>query len=148
MFDVDGTLMNVDERVFDAKNNAEPGKRMNWDTFLDPRSMKELDTPNGDVVLMCHLLSRVGRIIITSARNERHRKVTTEQLWACGIMFEKLYLRDDGDFRHDDIVKEELLTKIRSDGYDPKIVFDDRDQVVKKWRELGLICYQVREGAF
>jgi hypothetical protein len=40
------------------------------------------------------------------------------------------------------------LGKIKADGYNPTIAFDDRNQVVKKWRELGIKCYQVREGDF
>ena len=27
-------------------------------------------------------------------------------------------------------------------------VFDDRDKVVKMWRDNGLTCFQVAEGAF
>ena len=65
-----------------------------------------------------------------------------------GIQYDAMYLRDDGDFRPDDIVKAELLGKIITDGYDPTVAFDDRNQVVNKWRELGIHCYQVRTGDF
>ena len=60
----------------------------------------------------------------------------------------RLYLRADNDFRPDDITKRELYEQIVRDGFKPELVFDDRDQVVKMWRELGLQCYQVRAGDF
>lgn len=71
-----------------------------------------------------------------------------KQLSLAGVNYNAMYLRDDGDMRPDDIVKEELLAKIRADGYKPTIAFDDRNQVVNKWRELGINCYQVRAGDF
>ncbi len=125
---------------------------MDWDIFLDPLVMLEFDTPNRDVVgvikALYHSDYEDNNIIITSARNERHRDVTMKQLSLAGVNYDAMYLRDDGDMRPDDIVKEELLAKIRADGYKPTIAFDDRNQVVNKWRELGINCYQVRTGDF
>lgn len=156
--DVDGTLMNVEKRVEYAKKHKKDTDRvMDWDIFLDPMVMLEFDTHNKDVVNVIKSLwwsdyenehERDNNIIITSARNERHRDVTMKQLELAGVKYDAMYLRDDGDMRPDDIVKEELLGKIRADGYNPTIAFDDRNQVVNKWRELGINCYQVRTGDF
>ena len=149
--------MNPIKRVMYAqRTKRDTDKRMNWDNFLDPKIMLEYDTPNIDVcntIISLRLVyseegGNENRIIITSARNERHRDVTKLQLKNAGIQYDAMYLRDDGDFRPDDIVKAELLGKIITDGYDPTVAFDDRNQVVKKWRELGIKCYQVREGDF
>ena len=165
--DVDGTLMNVEKRVsFAKKHKKDTDRVMDWDIFLDPMVMLEFDTPNRDVVGVIKSLSNetkhgiytvaedvtnddfINNIIITSARNERHRDVTETQLEIAGLEYDAMYLRDDGDMRPDDIVKEELLGKIRADGYNPTVAFDDRNQVVNKWRELGINCYQVRSGDF
>ena len=155
--DVDGTLMNVEKRsIYAQRTKRDTDKRMNWDNFLDPKIMLEYDTPNVDVCDTIKSLRLVyseeggneNRIIITSARNERHRDVTMKQLQLAGVRYDAMYLRDDGDMRPDDIVKAELLGKIITDGYNPTVAFDDRNQVVKKWRELGIKCYQVREGNF
>ena len=149
IFDIDGTLMNVERRVRHAKKHKKDTDRvMNWDIFLDPMAMLEFDTPNKDVCDMAIQLGYNSNIIITSARNERHREVTMKQLEYAGITYHAMYLRDDDDFRPDDVVKAELLGKIITDGFDPTIAFDDRNQVVNKWRELGLHCYQVRTGDF
>lgn len=148
--DVDGTLMNVERRVnFAIRHKKDTDRVMNWDEFLDPVNMLEFDTPNEDVVSVIKALYNAGNnIIITSARNERHRTVTMSQLGLAGVSYHAMYLRDDDDMRPDDIVKEELLGKIKADGYNPTIAFDDRNQVVNKWRELGINCYQVRSGDF
>ena len=146
--DVDGTLMNVEKRASYAKKHKKDTDRiMDWDIFLDPTVMLEYDTPNRDVVGVIKSLFNetkrgiytvaedvtnddyINNIIITSARNERHRGVTETQLEIAGLEWDAMYLRDDGDFRPDDIVKAELLGKIKADGYDPTIAFDDRNQV-------------------
>ena len=146
--DMDGTLADIHERVERAEANPPPGKRMNWDIFLNERTMMELDEPNEHVIELVRALhSTQHRIIITSARNERHREVTEVQLlnWFGFKVYQSMYLRKDNDFRSDNIVKEELLEQIRADGYDPHIAIDDRQQVVDHWRKLGLKCWQVEK---
>lgn len=60
----------------------------------------------------------------------------------------KLYTRSEKDFRKDAVVKQELYERYIKDVYDVLAVFDDRDVVVKMWRELGLLCCQVYYGDF
>jgi phosphoserine phosphatase len=49
--------------------------------------------------------------------------------------------------RKDSIVKYEILQEIVKEYFIP-FVFDDRDQVVRMWREAGLRCLQVASGNF
>jgi hypothetical protein len=158
--DIDGTIMNVEDRLALAIKNKRPeDKRMNWDVFLDPKVMEAEDRPNWDVVfLIKKLMSTGSTILFTSARNERHRDVTMRQLaQGCNINMRispytnkgnRLYLRDDDDFRPDDITKKEIFERVLTDGFRPQLAFDDRDQVVSMWRGMGLPCFQVREGKF
>lgn len=154
--DMDGTLANISKRLAMAKKNPPPGKTMDWDIFLDKKIMELYDTPNEHVVHLVKMIHNTHnvpalinhgehRIIITSARNERHREVTTNQLLKWGINFDKLYLRADDDFRPDEITKAEIFNQILADGYMPRIAIDDRNKVVKMWRGLGLHCWQVEE---
>ena len=144
--DMDGTLANIEERVKIAVSKKTVNdRRMNWDVFLDPEVMRNLDTPNNDVVLLTRSLAETGhRIVITSARNERHRQVTEWQLQTWQVPYIKLHLRADDDFRPDAIVKSEILEKIKNEGFNPTVAIDDRNQVVENWRKLGLKCWQVR----
>ena len=154
--DIDGTLMNVEaRRKLAVSQKRDSDKVMNWDVFLDPQNMFMHDEQQLDVVMVIKALCNVyNNIIFTSARNERHRDVTLKQIQGClgdSIMDGKeiyLFLRADDDFRPDDIVKKELLEDIKQEGLNPTLAFDDRDQVVKMWRGLGIECFQVREGDF
>ena len=140
--DVDGTIVDISTRVDLAKAGA---KKMNWKIFLDPKVILENDVEQEDVTGVIKSLIESGhRVIVTSARNERHREVTEKQLAKFGINHSALFLRADDDFRSDDDVKEELLGKIRKAGFDPKVAFDDRQKVVVRWRMIGIPCHQVR----
>jgi hypothetical protein len=57
-------------------------------------------------------------------------------------------MRADKDFRADHIVKEEMLSFLRSSGNEILFVVDDRQQVVDMWRRNGVICLQCDEGKF
>lgn len=60
----------------------------------------------------------------------------------------KLFMRQSGDNRPDDIMKNEIFERDIAPFYHVLYVVDDRNKVVKMWREKGLICAQVAEGDF
>jgi hypothetical protein len=41
-----------------------------------------------------------------------------------------------------------MLDKMRKEGFNPTMAFDDRQQVVDMWREKGLTVAQVDKGDF
>ncbi len=63
-----------------------------------------------------------------------------------------LHMREDGDFRKDSIIKEEILNKYLKDNNlkvdDIAFVVDDRKKVVDMWRRRGITCLQCAEGHF
>jgi hypothetical protein len=67
---------------------------------------------------------------------------------ASGIIYDTLVMRPNDDYDPDHILKSRILDALIDEGYDPKMVFDDRDAVVKMWRDRGLTCLQVAEGNF
>lgn len=142
IFDVDGTLLNIEHRRHFVSNGNN-----DWDSFLDPAVM-EKDTPNWPVVEVARKIQQDVELVVVSARNERHREVTQKQLEACGLHPAHLFLRPDGDFRSDKEFKQEVLDSLRNNGWEPNLVFDDRNQVVEMWRANGVPCFQVAEGDF
>lgn len=60
----------------------------------------------------------------------------------------QLFMRKDDDDRNDAITKRELFEEHIRNRFYVDFVLDDRDRVVKMWRELGLTCLQVCEGSF
>jgi predicted kinase len=60
-----------------------------------------------------------------------------------------LFMRPEGDGRKDSIVKLEIFDRYIRDNYDVKFALDDRNQVVRAYRDvLGLTVLQCRDGDF
>jgi hypothetical protein len=85
-----------------------------------------------------------------SGRDEGAGRAITEE-WLhkhAAVPVTYLYMRPAGDTRPDEIVKRELYFQHVDMAYNVEFVLDDRNKVVDMWRELGLPCLQVAEGAF
>jgi predicted kinase len=87
-------------------------------------------------------------IILVSAREDKYMPQTLSWLEMHGISFKHLYMRSQGDQRNDSVVKQEIYDRFILDKYNIAFVLDDRDRVVKVWRDLGLTCLQVDYGDF
>jgi acid phosphatase class B len=87
-------------------------------------------------------------IIFVSGRQDHCRKETMDWLIDHGVEFDELFMRKTRDFRPDNEVKAELYHQYIEDEFDIELVLDDRDRVVKMWRDLGLRVLQVAEGDF
>jgi predicted kinase len=111
------------------------------------------DAPNESVIYLIEQF--VGRhdveVIFMSGREDRARQDTTEWLHENISLYNRtpqLFMRATGDHRPDYIVKSELFDEHIRNKYDVRFVCDDRDQVIKMWRELGLTALQVAPGDF
>lgn len=62
--------------------------------------------------------------------------------------FLTLFMREEGDQRQDSIVKLEIFDREIRDNYDVVFCLDDRNQVVKAYRGIGLRVLQVQDGDF
>ncbi|MFF3178654.1 polynucleotide kinase [Rhodococcus pyridinivorans] len=87
-------------------------------------------------------------IVLLSGRDGVCRPETEEWLARHDIPYDELYMRPAGDNRKDSIVKAELFDRHIRHRYRIIAVLDDRDQVVRMWRRMGLVCFQVAEGDF
>lgn len=88
------------------------------------------------------------KIIFMSGRDEEGRVPTEQWLEFYGFKYHALLMRKKGDFRKDNIVKEELYNEHIKGKYNVRHVYDDRQQVVDMWRSLGIKVYQVAKGDF
>lgn len=158
--DLDGTLANCEHRVHHVQRVDGNGlkKKPDWDAFY--AGVKD-DTVNeavkkllDNMLYFDELLDYKHELIFCSGRPERCRDDTS--LWLrtkAGYRQDcyTLFMRKDGDFRADYIVKEEILNDPEQLGeYKDRILFvlDDRQQVVDMWRRNGLTCFQVAPGDF
>jgi len=83
-----------------------------------------------------------------SGRSDECRNETYQWLRENDVPFDELYMRAADDKRQDWKVKYDLFNEHVRGKYNVVGVFDDRDQVVKLWREMGLTCFQVAPGLF
>lgn len=142
IFDVDGTLADIEHRRGYLNSD-----RPDWARFN--AAMGE-DTPNVPIVDLYKTLSDSGayHLQIVTGRSERFRKVTETWLTWNGIEFNRVLMRGDKDNRADNIIKGEILEKLRSEGRDIAFAVDDRQQVVDMWRANGVTCLQCDVGDF
>lgn len=139
--DIDGTLSIVGSRIECLKSDPP-----DWDAFY---ARCNEDVENHAVSLLVGALFWDSwRIVLLTGRPECVRQKTGHWLTANHIEYDQLIMRRDGDFRHDTIVKPELLQEAGIPLSDISLVLEDRNSMVKKWRELGLTCLQVAEGDF
>ena len=167
IFDLDGTLAIIDKRRILAGKTVGgvPTDKMDWDVFFDADNIK-LDEPNIPVIKMAQTFHKDGfKIVIFSGRNDRSFHTTKQWLNDHDVPFDLLVMRPDkfkdkswpiadGNpatpdmrFMPDEILKKKMLDAF-VDINDVFLVVDDRDKVVKMWRDLGLNTFQVAPGDF
>jgi len=132
--DIDGTLA-----LFEGKRSP-----------YDASKSDIIDSPNVPVVETIKLFYEKGyKIIFCSGREDKYREPTIRfiEKHLPGVAYE-LFMRKSGDFRKDAIIKEEIYRGNIEGKYYIEFVLDDRSVVVDKWRELGLVCFQVAPGDF
>jgi histidinol phosphatase-like enzyme len=161
IFDLDGTLAIIDARRAKSLSND----KMDWDVFFDPENI-QLDEPNLPVIKMAQLFKQDGfKIIIFSGRNDRSFFATKDWLKVNDVPHDLLVMRPDkfqkdscpiadGNpatkamrFMPDEILKKKMLDTF-ANIEDVFLVVDDRNKVVKMWRDLGLNTFQVAPGDF
>jgi predicted kinase len=132
LVDIDGTVATMDGRSpYDMARVAE-------------------DVPNAPVVEAVRAMHAAGHLVVfCSGRSEDARGATTDWLAEhVGVPYAALHMRPMGDQRRDAVVKQEIFEREIRDRYRILCVFDDRAQVVRMWRSLGLPVFQVAEGLF
>ena len=141
VFDIDGTLANVDHRrQFVA---SRPKNWAAWNAGIPN------DTVNEDIKWMLNsFLDADATIILCSGRGEETRAVTEQWLRDNAIYSAALFMRKVKDYRKDSIVKVELLQQIREQWGEPFLWVDDRTQVVDAIRAEGIRVLQVAPGDF
>jgi predicted kinase len=108
------------------------------------------DSPNPAVIAAVRAMHAAGNaVVFCTGRDEEARAETGAWLdLFVGVPYEGLFMRPPGDNRKDAVVKQELFESEIRDHWRVVGVFDDRRQVVRMWRDLGLTVFQVAEGDF
>ncbi|MFG2056966.1 AAA family ATPase [Micromonospora sp. NPDC048930] len=132
LVDIDGTVaLNVSRSPYDMTRVAE-------------------DVPNEAVIAAVRAMHAAGHGVVFCSGRDASARPDTEAWLArhVKVPYLALHLRANGDHRKDAVVKQEIYEREVRDRYRVVGVFDDRQQVVRMWRSLGLTVFQVAEGDF
>jgi phosphoglycolate phosphatase-like HAD superfamily hydrolase len=130
IFDMDGTLVNVDKLLHHVK-----GENKDFNAF----HAGAIDAPyNPKVVAMVDRARENGHaIIVVTARKERWRAETSFWLAMHLVPSDALFMRSNRDNRPDYEVKAGILHRIRQ-YWDVVHATDDNPAVIKLWESEGI----------
>lgn len=150
IFDLDGTLADLKHRRHFV--DGTDGKK-DWNAF---HAACVDDTPIYPIISILKALTYSPLCLSTDIYvwSGRMDTVQTETYdWLdkhVGLQFiDRLQMRPAGDYTPDDVLKRSWYDAL-SPGEKARLVctFDDRDRIVKMWRDLGIVCLQVAPGDF
>ena len=139
--DLDGTLADCQHRIHHILKTPK-----DWKSFFSDCSY---DEPIQHIIDLINAIDRSKyEVWITSGRSDECKQQTIKWLYDSGVMYDNLIMRKSGDHTDDGILKPSWL----SDGTIPRervaFAIDDRNRVVKAWRDNFVTCLQVAEGDF
>jgi FMN phosphatase YigB (HAD superfamily) len=143
IFDLDGTLADIEHHRHFVEKRANK-----WDEFY---TACHFALPKPAVIDVYRSLAQHADIWIFSGRSDVVRDMTHEWLdrHVRYVRPEHLLMRPYGDFTLDDVLKRKWYDAMLLPDKDRLVAtFDDRDRVVKMWRDLGVTCFQVAPGDF
>lgn len=141
IFDMDGTLCDVS-----AIHHFVEGDEKDFDAFHGGA----IDCPPHPHVVEAVAAAREASnaILIVTSRSAKWRDYTIMWLDKHKIAFDRLYMRIEADFRHDYLIKADILKAIRKDGFEPIHAWDDSPKVIALWRENGIEVTEVARAYF
>jgi predicted kinase len=140
-FDLDGTLDDV-RSVRHFLDKDERGRK-NFDMF---HRSSLFTPPNESVVEILRDAQKEGyAILITTARGAEYKEVSQRWLHENGIEFDNYYCRAKGDFRPDNVVKDEMYHEI-SRHYDLVHQVDDNPRAIESFEKNGVLVTKVPFG--
>lgn len=142
IFDLDGTLALTEHR-----QHLVAGETKDWRAFF---AACVHDQPNLPVIRTMQALQQAGaECWVWSGRSTEVQRETSLWFQTHGVTPAWLRMRQEGDFTPDEALKAQWLADLREEDRARLVaIFDDRDKVVRRWRELGVACFQVAPGEF
>ena len=130
IFDVDGTLANVDPYLHLVR-----GSNRDYDAF-HKASIDAL--PNIEVVEMLNdAVADKFAVLIVTSRKEKYRGLTSLWLERNNLRSHALFMRADDDNRPDYEAKKDMLDKI-TEHWEVFHAVDDNPNVIRLWEDNGI----------
>lgn len=135
IFDMDGTLVNVSSIRHYVRDSPKDFDAFHRESGACP--------PFRWVVDSAHMWKALGyRVIQVTARSAKYYPVTAWWLAENNVPSDAVYMREDGDFRHDYEVKKDILHH-HLHKYNIHLAYDDNPSIVRLWEEYNIKVIQV-----
>lgn len=134
--DIDGTLSNPNHR-----RHYVEGENKDWEQFFAEVSKDPANTWCSQLV---NKFFNTHKVILVTGRPETSksgidvRRKTKDWLDEYDISYDRLIMREEGDFRKDTVVKEEILEEELPEPKWITFAVDDREDIVELWRSHGI----------
>lgn len=139
--DIDGTIADCTHRQHLVQGE---GKK-DWKGFFS--GMHEDTVVESTYKLLCEYEAKGHQIIFLTARPEDYREMTEEWIGSIiGIKPITIIMRNSGDTRPDDVVKEQMYNTYFKDKYPVETMIDDRPVVIRMWERIGVPVVDVGKG--
>ena len=136
IFDLDGTLCDTARIV-----HLVEGDDKDYPAF---HAASAACPPHADVVSAAREEAAQGRaVLVVTSREFIWRDLSLDWLTGHDVPYDALYMRIVGDYRPDVVVKGEILQQITDDGYTVLSAWDDKESVVRLWRDHGIDVHVV-----
>lgn len=111
-------------------------------SFFDDIDMIKYDTPLLATVSILRAMKMTGtcNIFIITGRSEKSREATEVWLTENNIPFDKVFMREEGDYSHSQDFKKKTYEDNIKNNYNVLFVLDDDTKCMKMYQDQGLIC--------
>lgn len=142
ILDLDGTVADCNHRLHFIEGHNRDYQAF-YDGIPDDKSIDH-------IIDLVRALYQSGEYSILAVTGRPITHLRETQIWLDQnfVPYDAIFMRPEGDFRKDFVVKKEILEEIRKNFGEPAFALDDRSSVVKMWRENGVPCLQVAPGDF
>jgi hypothetical protein len=142
--DIDGTVADTTHRDHILKDDE--GKPFAYPDYDAYTALCPKDKPIHPVIALIEQMSEWYNITWVTARSEKYYHLTHAWLGINVYVYRgaELYMRRDGDHRHDWEIKRDIYRQRFADRK-VLLVLDDRRGCVDMWRSLRLTCLQPKD---
>lgn len=125
--------------------NGRGKKKKDWMRFYQEVGNDKVRVPVAEWVRQLRASGNFYIVIVSGRPLDQAGNQTVDWLDKNNIPYDRIFMRNRGDFRKDTIIKQEILDKI-TPHIDVAFAIDDRPSVIRMWRENGVTCYDVGDG--
>jgi phosphoglycolate phosphatase-like HAD superfamily hydrolase len=143
VFDVDGVLSDAAGRQHYL--DGRQGRRKDWKGFFDAVGEDPLVE---EVNRLLQLLDDELTVVLLTARPTRVRPLTLAWLERYDVRWDLLAMRPDGDRQSALSYKQATVERLRAEGFDLRLAFEDDRRNVAMFRECGIPCVYIHSGYY